>query len=54
MHYEIASMFVDNEIQLAGYKILNALWIIGTQGTQFVDRYDRGDACPSPRSPPLF
>jgi len=23
---------------LAGYKILNALWIIGTQGTKFVDR----------------
>ena len=29
---------VENEIQLAGYKILNALWIIGTQGTKFVDR----------------
>ncbi|CAF2524152.1 unnamed protein product [Rotaria sp. Silwood2] len=28
----------ENEIQLAGYKILNALWIIGTQGTKFVDR----------------
>ncbi|CAF5091478.1 unnamed protein product, partial [Rotaria magnacalcarata] len=27
-----------NEIQLAGYKILNALWLIGTQGTKFVDR----------------
>lgn len=29
---------LENEIQLAGYKILNALWIIGTQGTKFVDR----------------
>ncbi|CAF3538671.1 unnamed protein product [Rotaria sordida] len=28
----------ENEIQLAGYKILNALWVIGTQGTKFVDR----------------
>jgi hypothetical protein len=29
---------LENEIQLAGYKILNALWVIGTQGTKFVDR----------------
>ncbi|CAF4061993.1 unnamed protein product, partial [Rotaria sordida] len=28
----------ENEIQLAGYKILNALWIIGTKGTKLVDR----------------
>ncbi|CAF1123978.1 unnamed protein product [Adineta steineri] len=28
----------ENEIQLAGYKILISLWTIGTQGTQFVDR----------------
>ncbi|CAF4630886.1 unnamed protein product, partial [Rotaria sp. Silwood2] len=28
----------ENEIQLAGYKILNALWIMGTKGRQFVDR----------------
>ncbi|CAM4882414.1 unnamed protein product [Rotaria socialis] len=28
----------ENEIQLAGYKILNALWIIGTKGRTFVDR----------------
>lgn len=28
----------ENEIQLAGYKILNALWVIGTQGTKFVNR----------------
>ncbi|CAF4829750.1 unnamed protein product, partial [Rotaria sp. Silwood1] len=28
----------ENEIQLAGYKILNALWIIGTKGRKFVDR----------------
>ncbi|CAF4134157.1 unnamed protein product, partial [Rotaria sordida] len=27
-----------NDIQLAGYKILNALWIIGTKGTQLVNR----------------
>lgn len=31
-------MILENEIQLAGYKILNSLWIIGTQGTRFVDR----------------
>ncbi len=30
--------FLENEIQLAGYKILNALWIIGTQGLKFIDR----------------
>jgi hypothetical protein len=31
-------VLLENEIQLAGYKILNALWVIGTQGTKFVDR----------------
>ncbi len=30
--------FLENEIQLAGYKILNALWIVGTKGTKLVDR----------------
>ena len=37
---ESASRFcsLENEIQLAGYKILNALWVIGTQGRKFVDR----------------
>ncbi|UJR09568.1 hypothetical protein I4U23_013803 [Adineta vaga] len=28
----------DNELQLAGYKILHSLWVIGTQGASFVDR----------------
>ncbi|CAF1381800.1 unnamed protein product, partial [Adineta ricciae] len=32
-----ADLFV-NEIQLAGYKILHSLWVIGTQGAKFVDR----------------
>jgi len=36
LSYRICSL--ENEIQLAGYKILNALWVIGTQGTRFVDR----------------
>ena len=37
---ESSSLFcsLENEIQLAGYKILNALWVIGTQGRKFVDR----------------
>jgi hypothetical protein len=37
-HLEGFLLFLENEIQLAGYKILNSLWIIGTQGTKFVDR----------------
>ena len=31
-------LFSVNEIQLAGYKILHSLWVIGTQGAKFVDR----------------
>jgi hypothetical protein len=37
-HPKTLVSFLESEIQLAGYKILNSLWVIGTKGTIYVDR----------------